>query len=96
MAPFGTVIGPTSGQARHIPVFFTDLFGMTRRYNRPGEVNDKNWMLRIADDFEQHYGEQCTRGTALDMRKCFALALEVQIRMRRSRCVNDRERNCRV
>jgi 4-alpha-glucanotransferase len=62
--------------ARQVLVFFPDLFGMTERYNRPGVVNDENWMLRIPQDFERLYSERCQRGEALDIHKCFAVATD--------------------
>jgi 4-alpha-glucanotransferase len=69
-----------ASRARHVMVFFPDLLGMTERYNRPGVINDENWMLRIPADFERRYYERCLRGEALDLRKCFTLALEARLR----------------
>ena len=51
---------------------------MTERYNRPGEINNENWMLRIPANFEKLYEERCARGEALDIRRCFKMALEVR------------------
>jgi 4-alpha-glucanotransferase len=67
-------------RARHVLVFFPDLFGMTQRFNRPGEINDTNWMLRIPSDFKQLYSERCACGKALDIRKCLEMALETKSR----------------
>jgi 4-alpha-glucanotransferase len=67
-----------ASRARHVLVFFPDLFGMRDRYNLPGVVNDENWMLRIPADFERLYFERCLRSEALDIHKCFALALKAR------------------
>lgn len=65
-------------RARHVLVFFPDLFGMTDRYNLPGEVQENNWMLRVPSGFEKLYEERCARGRAIDIRKCFDMALEAR------------------
>ncbi len=67
-----------ASRSRNVLVFFPDLFGMTERYNRPGEVNDENWMLRIPDNFGKLYEERCARGEALDIRRCFKTALQAR------------------
>jgi 4-alpha-glucanotransferase len=61
--------------ARHVLVFFTDLFGMTERYNRPGLVDNENWRLRIPSNFERMYFERCLNNEALDISRCLSMAL---------------------
>jgi 4-alpha-glucanotransferase len=61
--------------ARHVSVFFPDLFGGTERYNQPGIVDDSNWRLRLPDDFEQVHSARCAKGEAIDMERCFETAL---------------------
>jgi len=40
-------------KAENIQIFFTDFFNMTQTYNVPGTSGDKNWSLRLPDNFEQ-------------------------------------------
>src|SRR6185436_1012194 len=40
------------GPARHVQIFWPDLFGLREIYNRPGVVDDANWTLRVPADFE--------------------------------------------
>jgi len=40
-------------QAENIQIFFTDFFDMSDTYNTPGTSGDKNWSLRLPDNFEQ-------------------------------------------
>ncbi len=40
-------------QAENIQIFFTDYFNMTETYNVPGTSGDKNWSLRLPNNFEQ-------------------------------------------
>lgn len=62
-------------QARHLSVFFPDLFGLTERYNTPGLVSDNNWNLRLPGNFEELYADRCESHCALDLRKCLLLPL---------------------
>ena len=39
-------------QAENIQIFFTDFFGMNETYNTPGTSGDRNWSLRLPDNFE--------------------------------------------
>jgi 4-alpha-glucanotransferase len=39
-------------QAENIQIFFTDFFGMNQTYNTPGTSGDRNWSLRLPDNFE--------------------------------------------
>lgn len=40
-------------QAENIQIFFTDFFEMTQTYNTPGTSGDKNWSLRLPNNFAQ-------------------------------------------
>ncbi len=62
-------------QARHLVVFFPDLFGMTARYNEPGLVSNANWSLRAPADFENFYQSRLADGAALDVRQCLQQAV---------------------
>jgi 4-alpha-glucanotransferase len=74
-----------ASRSKYVLVFFPDLFGMTERYNRPGEINDENWMLRIPANFEKLYEERRARGKALDIRSCLATALQARAVTQRPR-----------
>ncbi len=39
-------------KAENIQIFFTDYFNMTETYNVPGTSGDKNWSLRLPNNFE--------------------------------------------
>lgn len=40
-------------KAENIQIFFTDYFKMSETYNTPGTSGDKNWSLRLPDNFEE-------------------------------------------
>ncbi len=40
-------------QAENLQMFFTDFFKMDQTYNTPGTSGDKNWSLRLPDNFAQ-------------------------------------------
>ena len=40
-------------EAENIQIFFTDYFNMTQTYNVPGTSGDKNWSLRLPDNFDR-------------------------------------------
>ena len=64
--------------ARHVMVFFADLFGMEETYNVPGTVNEDNWTLRIPADFVRRYEDERRRGEALNLHAVLALALRAR------------------
>ena len=39
-------------KAENIQIFFTDFFNIEETYNVPGTSGDKNWSLRLPDNFE--------------------------------------------
>ncbi len=66
------------GDARHVLVFFSDLFGLREVYNEPGTVKAENWSLRLAADWRRTYEERRERGEALDVPRALALALRAR------------------
>lgn len=63
-----------ASQARHVVIFFPDLFGITARYNEPGVVSDANWSLRLPSNFEDFYAAQLQSGKALRLQECLHFA----------------------
>ena len=41
-----------SCKAENIQIFFTDFFNMEQTYNTPGTSGDRNWSLRLPDNFD--------------------------------------------
>ncbi len=42
-----------ASKAENIQIFFTDFFQIEDVYNRPGTSGDKNWSLRLPDNFKE-------------------------------------------
>lgn len=40
-------------EAENVQIFFTDFFNMSETYNTPGTSGNKNWSLRLPDNFEE-------------------------------------------
>ena len=40
-------------KAENIQIFFTDFFNMNETYNVPGKSGDKNWSLRLPDNYKE-------------------------------------------
>ena len=53
--------------AENVSVFFTDLLGCDRPYNKPGTVDDDNWSLRLAPDFAGDYARRLHDNRALNL-----------------------------
>lgn len=66
------------GPARHVMLFFTDVFGYRTPYNRPGTIHPDNWSLRLPVDFAEVYAERRAAGRALDLPLALATALRAQ------------------
>lgn len=60
--------------ARRIQIFFTDLFGIPKTYNRPG-TTEGNWSLRIGENFENDYYKAVSEGKAPNFAQIIATAL---------------------
>ena len=67
-----------ASRARHVAVFFTDLFGDHALYNRPGVISHENWTLRVPHDYRAVYAARLARGEAFDLRASMAAALRVK------------------
>lgn len=63
------------GPARRVIIFWADLFGEERIYNRPGEVHDDNWTLRMPADFERAHAQALAEGTAPRLDRITDMAL---------------------
>lgn len=64
-----------ASDAKHVSIFFADLFGERTIYNRPGLVSPENWRLRVPRDFRETYEERLAAGEAMDLRRALATAL---------------------
>jgi len=67
-----------ASRARNVQVFFTDAFGLDARYNRPGEIHEDNWTLRLAADWEARYRERLATDGALNLPLALAMALRAR------------------
>jgi len=61
--------------AGHVMVAFTDLFGFSEPYNRPGLVAEDNWSLRLPTAWRRVYAERLAAGRALSLPRALAVAL---------------------
>ena len=66
------------GPARHVMIFFADLFGLEQTYNVPGTRNEENWTLRVPPDFARRYQIGKCRGEVLNLHAVLALALRAR------------------
>jgi 4-alpha-glucanotransferase len=67
-----------ASRARNVMVFFTDLLGLVWTYNTPGTVDERNWSLRMAEDWAREYRERLQRDAAVNMPAVLAMALRAQ------------------
>ncbi len=65
-------------KAENIQIFFTDFLGLYDVYNRPGTSGDKNWSLRIPDNYEEVYSNNLNEGKALNLPLILKLAIEAR------------------
>ncbi|MBK7473232.1 MAG: 4-alpha-glucanotransferase [Betaproteobacteria bacterium] len=66
------------GPARRVMIFWADLFGEERYYNRGGEVHPENWTLRLPPDFEHAYARSVEAGTAPSLERAIRMALHAR------------------
>lgn len=66
------------GPAKNVLVFWADLFGERRIYNRPGEVHPENWTLRVPPDFEAALEARSASGEAPHLGRALARALRAR------------------
>lgn len=64
--------------ARHVMIFFADLFGLEESYNVPGTVHEDNWTLRVPPGFARRYEEGKKRGEMLNLHAVLAMALRAR------------------
>lgn len=64
--------------AENIQMFFTDFFGIKDVYNKPGTSGEKNWSLRLPNNFEEVFCKNLKSETALNL----PLVLELAIKSR--------------
>jgi hypothetical protein len=67
-------------RARHVMIFFADVFGLREVYNAPGTVSEENWSLRLPSTWRNDYEERRAQGRALDVPHALALALRARTR----------------
>ena len=67
-----------ASKAANVQVFFTDFFGIKATYNTPGKTEDKNWSLRVPDNFEEVYCSNCKDGLALNLPLILKMAIEAR------------------
>lgn len=67
-----------ASKSENIQIFFTDFFGIDETYNTPGTSGDKNWSLRIPNDFETFYAEQLENNRGLNLAKVLKTAIEAR------------------
>ncbi|MCL2723180.1 MAG: 4-alpha-glucanotransferase [Polyangiaceae bacterium] len=67
-----------ASRAKHVMVFFADLFGMREIYNTPGILRPDNWTIRVPRDFRTAYAEACARGEGLDLPRILAVAMRAR------------------
>ena len=60
--------------AKRVQIFFTDLFGIAKTYNKPG-TNEGNWEVRLGGDFEQEYYKAASEGRAPNLARAIASAI---------------------
>lgn len=64
-----------TGRARNVLLWWSDVLGEDRIYNRPGEVHPENWTLRVPPDFRAVHDARVRQRAAFDPAFCLALAL---------------------
>lgn len=61
--------------AKRVQIFFTDLFGIAKTYNKPGTI-EGNWELRLGENFEEQYYNSVREGKAPNLAKAIANAIK--------------------
>ncbi len=65
-------------EAENIQIFFTDYFGIKEIYNVPGTSSDKNWSLRLPNNFEEVFAENLRNNKALNLPLVLQIAVETR------------------
>lgn len=67
-----------AAKTKNVQVFFTDFLGIDDVYNKPGTSGDKNWSLRVPDNFEDFYFEQLKKDKGLNLPEILRIAMEAR------------------
>ena len=67
-----------ASRASNIQVFFSDLFGIEKVYNKPGTSGDQNWSLRIPNNFIDLYVDNLNKNKGLNLFNVLKLAMEAR------------------
>lgn len=54
-------------EAENVQIFFTDYFGIKDVYNSPGTSGDKNWSLRLPNNFKEIFCDNLKLNKALNL-----------------------------
>lgn len=65
-------------EAENIQIFFTDYFGIKDTYNCPGTSGDKNWSLRLPNNFKDVFCEQLKYNKAVNLPVILADAIKAR------------------
>lgn len=65
-------------EAENIQVFFTDYFGIKDVYNCPGTSGDKNWSLRLPNNFQEIFCNNLKNNKALNLSVILADAIKAR------------------
>jgi 4-alpha-glucanotransferase len=65
-------------EAENVQIFFTDYFGVEDVYNSPGTSGEKNWSLRLPNNFEELYKTNLANGTAFNLPLVLKIAMEAK------------------
>lgn len=75
---FSKLVEVFASRAENIQIFFTDFFGIQDTYNVPGTSGDKNWSLRIPDNFEEVYYNNLQSFEALNLPLALSYAIKAR------------------
>lgn len=75
---FSKLVEVFASKAENIQIFFTDFFGLQETYNVPGTSGDKNWSLRIPDNFEEVYYSNLQNFEALNLPLALSYAIKAR------------------
>ncbi len=75
---FSKLVEIFASKAENIQIFFTDFFGIEETYNVPGTSGDKNWSLRIPDNFEEVYYNNLNNFDALNLPLALSYAIKAR------------------
>lgn len=75
---FSKLVEVFASRAENIQIFFTDFFGIQETYNVPGTSGDKNWSLRIPDNFEEVYYNNLQNFEALNLPLALSYAIKAR------------------